>query len=198
MLCLDFVNTVDLRRSLRVESLQSAADLVTWAGEHGVLDAEQVAARAARDQRDPSGAARAFAEAIDVREALFEVLSAGVRGVPPPPGHLATVNAALAAHAAPPRLAPEGDGLALHWGEDASILGPVLRSAAELVTGPELARLRECPGSPGKACGWLFVDRTKNGSRIWCVGTLCGNRTRAHRRYSRERDARGRGSTGRA
>jgi predicted RNA-binding Zn ribbon-like protein len=49
--------------------------------------------------------------------------------------------------------------------------------------------VRECPGSPGKACGWLFVDRTKNGNRIWCVGTACGNRTRAHRRYRRARDA---------
>jgi predicted RNA-binding Zn ribbon-like protein len=58
--------------------------------------------------------------------------------------------------------------------------------------------VRECPGSPGKACGWLFVDRTKNGSRIWCVGTLCGNRTRAHRRYERERDARWHSGTRRA
>jgi len=192
MLCLDFVNTVDLRRSARVESLHSAADLVAWAAEHGVLDEDAAAARATRDRRDPSGAARAFAEAIDVREALFEVLSAGVRGVPSAPEPLATVNAALAAHASPPRLEPRPGGLTLRWGADDSILGPVLRSAAELLTGPDLARVRECPGSPGKACGWLFVDRTKNGSRIWCVGTLCGNRTRAHRRYSRQRDAGGR------
>jgi predicted RNA-binding Zn ribbon-like protein len=198
MLCLDFVNTVDLRRSLRVESLHSAADLVSWAGEHGILDEKASAARAARDRRDPSGAARAFAEAIDLREALFEVLSASVRGVPPPPGDLATVNAGLAAHASPPRLEPGPERLELRWGPGDSVLGPVLRSAAELLTGPELPRLRECPGSPGKACGWLFVDRTKNGSRIWCVGTLCGNRTRAHRRYRRERDARGHGGAGRA
>ncbi len=91
------------------------------------------------------------------------------------------------------RLEPDGERLALHWGAQDSILAPVLRSAAELLTGSDLARLRECPGSPGRACGWLFVDRTKNASRIWCVGALCGNRTRAHRRYSRERDARGRG-----
>ena len=195
MLCLDFVNTVDLRRSARVESLHSAADLVAWAAEHGVLDEGASAAQAARDRRDPSGAARAFAEAIDLREALFEVLSAGARGVLPPPGDLATVNAALAAHASPPRLEAGPERLELRWGPDDSILGPVLRSAAELLTSPDLGRVRECPGSPGKACGWLFVDRTKNGSRIWCVGTLCGNRTRKHRRYKRERDARGHGGT---
>jgi predicted RNA-binding Zn ribbon-like protein len=197
MLCLDFVNTVDLRRSLRVEGLHSPADLVAWAAGHGVLDEEQAAARAARDRRDPSAAARAFAEAIDVREALFEALSAGVRGELPLRDHLATVNAALGAHASPPRLEPGPERLELRWGPEDSILGPVLRSAAELLTGPELPRLRECPGSPGKACGWLFVDTTKNGSRIWCVGTLCGNRTRAHRRYRRERDAREHSGTGR-
>jgi len=131
-----------------------------------------------------------------VREALFEVLSAGVCGVPPAPDRLATVNAAIAAHASPPRLRPRDGGLVLRWGADDSILGPVLRSAAELLTGPDLARVRECPGSPGKACGWLFVDRTKNGSRIWCVGTLCGNRTRAQRRHRRQRDARGRSPAG--
>jgi predicted RNA-binding Zn ribbon-like protein len=197
MLCLDFVNTVDLRRSVRVESLHSAADLVAWAAEHGILAEQQATARAARDRRDPSGAARAFAEAIDLREALFEVLSASVRGALPPPAALATVNAGVAAHASPPRLAAGPERLEVRWGPDDSILGPVLRSAAELLTGPDLERLRECPGSPGKACGWLFVDRTKNGSRVWCVGTLCGNRTRAHRRYQRERDAREHSGTGR-
>lgn len=197
MLCLDFVNTVDLRRSVRVERLHSPADLVAWATEHGILDAERAAARVARDRRDPSAAARAFAEAIDVREALFETLSAGVRGELPPDEDLATVNAALGDHASPPRLEPGPERLELRWGAEDSILGPVLRSAAELLTGPDLVRLRECPGSPGKACGWLFVDTTKNGSRIWCVGTLCGNRTRAHRRYRRERDAREHGGTGR-
>jgi predicted RNA-binding Zn ribbon-like protein len=160
-----------------------ASDAEAWAAAHGVLDEEGSAARAARDRADPSAAARAFAEALDLREALFDVLSASVRGAPAPPGRLATVNAALAAHASPPRLEPGAERLELRWGPEDSVLGPVLRSAAELLTGPELARVRECPGSPGKACGWLFVDRTKNGSRIWCVGTLCGNRTRAHRRY---------------
>ena len=151
-----------------------------------------------RAGRGPSGAARAFAEAIDLREALFEVLATSARGALQPARDLATVNAGLAAHASPPRLEPGPERLDLRWGAATSILGPVLRSATELLTGPDLPRLRECPGSPGRACGWLFVDRTKNGSRVWCVGALCGNRTRAHRRYKREREARGHGGAGRA
>jgi predicted RNA-binding Zn ribbon-like protein len=189
MLCLDFVNTVDLRRSLAVEELHAYDDLVAWALAHDVVDEDGAGDLARRGREDPAGAARELARAVEVREALFEVLSSAVRGAPAPQDPLARVNAALAADASPPQLHPQDGRLALRWGAQASILGPVLRSAAELVSGPELARVRECPGSPGKACGWLFVDRTKNGNRIWCVGAACGNRTRAHRRYRRARGA---------
>ena len=56
MLCLDFVNTVDLRHSARVESLHSAADLIAWAGEHGVPDEGRLQALSESARRDPSGA----------------------------------------------------------------------------------------------------------------------------------------------
>ena len=44
------------------------------------------------------------------------------------------------------------------------------------------ARLRQCQDTD---CGWLFLDRTKNGSRVWCSSADCGNRTRARRHYQR-------------
>jgi predicted RNA-binding Zn ribbon-like protein len=190
VLCLDFVNTLDLRRSLRVEGLRTHADLVAFLHAHDLLDDARAAALDARAEAEPGWAQARLDAALALREALFAVLSAAVRGAAPPPEDLAAVNAALAARAAPPRLVPAGGALGLRWGaEEDDPLAAVLRSAAELVSGDELGRVRECPGSPGKACGWLFVDRTKNGNRVWCVGGLCGNRTRAarHRRDQRER-----------
>ncbi len=191
MLCLDFVNTLDLRRSLRLEHLATHADLVAWLREHELVSAERARELDERAARAPEAAQGDLDAALVLREALFGVLSAAVHGAPAPPEDLAAVNAALAAHASPPRLVSEEERLALRWGGEDEPLAAVLRSAAELVAGDELGRVRECPGSPGKACGWLFVDRTKNGNRVWCVGGLCGNRTRAHRRYRRERAARG-------
>lgn len=46
----------------------------------------------------------------------------------------------------------------------------------------DASRIRQCRASD---CGWLFLDRTKNGSRVWCSSADCGNRTRARRHYAR-------------
>ena len=54
----------------------------------------------------------------------------------------------------------------------------VADAAYRLLTGPALARLKRCV-----ACPWLFLDRSRNGSRRWCSMEHCGNRAkvRAHR-----------------
>ncbi len=44
------------------------------------------------------------------------------------------------------------------------------------------ARIKICEG-----CGWLFHDKSKNQSRIWCDMAVCGNRTKARRNYSKRR-----------
>ncbi|TIT75254.1 MAG: hypothetical protein E5W57_23105, partial [Mesorhizobium sp.] len=43
-----------------------------------------------------------------------------------------------------------------------------------------VARLRICPN-----CSWLFVDRSRNSSRLWCDMAVCGNRQKANRYYRR-------------
>jgi predicted RNA-binding Zn ribbon-like protein len=44
----------------------------------------------------------------------------------------------------------------------------------------ELSRLRICPN-----CRWLFLDRSRNASRVWCDMAVCGNRRKARRHYRR-------------
>lgn len=53
-------------------------------------------------------------------------------------------------------------------------------SALRLLQPERLSRLRICGN-----CGWLFFDRSRNGSRIWCDMAVCGNRRKAARYYSR-------------
>lgn len=36
-------------------------------------------------------------------------------------------------------------------------------------------------------CGWLFIDRSRNRSRMWCDMAVCGNRAKARRHYQRIR-----------
>ncbi len=43
-------------------------------------------------------------------------------------------------------------------------------------------RTRICP-----TCDWLFVDNSKNRSRLWCDMKVCGNRAKARAHYERKR-----------
>jgi predicted RNA-binding Zn ribbon-like protein len=53
-------------------------------------------------------------------------------------------------------------------------------SALSLLRDETVARLRICPN-----CSWLFVDRSRNSSRLWCDMAVCGNRQKANRHYRR-------------
>ena len=65
-----------------------------------------------------------------------------------------------------------------------ALLAPVLWSAADLLVGSQLARVRQCANP---ACGWLFLDNSKSGNRRWCSMSACGNRAKAHRHYLRQK-----------
>jgi predicted RNA-binding Zn ribbon-like protein len=60
----------------------------------------------------------------------------------------------------------------------AAVVDRLAIALVELLSGPDLARLRRCEG---EGCGWLFLDLTRNHSRRWCAAGDCGNRTRVRR-----------------
>ncbi|TGQ65497.1 MAG: hypothetical protein E5V49_15095 [Mesorhizobium sp.] len=57
-------------------------------------------------------------------------------------------------------------------------------SALSLLRDDTVAKLRICPN-----CTWLFIDRSRNSSRLWCDMAVCGNRQKASRHYRRRRAA---------
>ena len=65
------------------------------------------------------------------------------------------------------------------------------RSALTLLERTVLPRIRVCPN-----CRWLFLDRSRNGSRLWCDMAVCGNRVKARRHYRRRHDDKGESSHG--
>ncbi|PZN50648.1 MAG: hypothetical protein DIU65_12435 [Proteobacteria bacterium] len=58
-------------------------------------------------------------------------------------------------------------------------------SALSLLAGTAIARIRICPN-----CNWLFLDRSRNSSRLWCDMAVCGNRQKASRHYRRRKAVR--------
>lgn len=192
-ICLEFINSVWYRSSAREDALTDYRAIVGWGRRAGVLtdgEARQLLDAATCRPRE---ATAVYEEAIAAREALYGVFSAAARGARPPAADLGALNAALGAAMAPARLVSTGTGFRRDWLDGKDDLGwllhPIVRSAADLLTSPELARLKECPGSPGKGCNFLFLDMTKNRGRRWCNGSSCGNRARLHRHYAHARDS---------
>jgi predicted RNA-binding Zn ribbon-like protein len=53
-------------------------------------------------------------------------------------------------------------------------------SAMSLLTVVKTGRAKVCPN-----CDWLFLDKSKNQSRLWCDMAVCGNRNKARLHYAK-------------
>jgi predicted RNA-binding Zn ribbon-like protein len=191
---IDLINTVDwTSRGPAEERLTDYDRLTRWAEGAGLVNARQGARLRARAVEHPRMAERAYRDAITVRwqlRQLFAAIAAG-RSVAALPA-LAEVNATLSAALSQLELAPrahtDGEGGALRWSwRDAGerldhVLWPVLRAAADLLASDESARIRECGGDD---CGWMYVDRSRNGLRRWCQMEVCGTKEKSRQRALR-------------
>ncbi len=190
-LALDFVNTADWRGGVRrLELLEGYADLVAWGLQAGVLEPAQARAMLREAAARPAKAAAALEGARAFREALFAVASAVAAGTAPPPADLRRVEAAVRKAASHAQLVGGRSGVRWRWDPAPAldrVLWPVARDAGDLLTSPVISRLRECAAD---TCTWLFLDESRNASRIWCSMRSCGNRAKARRHYARTRGRR--------
>ena len=176
--CLAFADTCYWRGTARpTDELREPADLLRWAETAQRLPAAVV------QRFDPS--ATLLRDAIGVRETIHRCFAATAAGHEPDAADLAALNAALAK--APPRtlVRPGGWEVGVAEPSISLLLAPVLWSAADLLVGRQLPRVRQCANP---ACGWLFLDDSKSGNRRWCSMSACGNRAKAHRHYLRQKN----------
>jgi predicted RNA-binding Zn ribbon-like protein len=70
------------------------------------------------------------------------------------------------------------------WQSPDSLLQPIARSMAELVSNDDFSYIKACEGA---TCTLLFIDRTHGRARRWCSMAMCGNRAKqaAHRKRER-------------
>ena len=76
-LWLEFVNTDDIRRGERVDSMRDFAALVRWLETHAVLDTERAVGMHRRAEQQPAGASAALADARRIRAALRTLAERG-------------------------------------------------------------------------------------------------------------------------
>jgi predicted RNA-binding Zn ribbon-like protein len=185
-LCLDFANTTSGRgTAMRQEHLRCWDHLLAWSHHAGIIDGAQ---RKTLARSGSTSDAAALGRALALRDAIYELFSARIAARPSSPAALAMLNDVLSQAGAAARIVAERSGFAWIWPDIAaapeSLLWPIARSAGALLTGPDLERVKFCPGA---GCGWLFLDRTRNGRRRWCEMEVCGSRAKMRRYHERRR-----------
>jgi predicted RNA-binding Zn ribbon-like protein len=193
VVCLDFVNTVGSRLTDRhSEYLRSYEDLLDWARQAGLLAPEETEGLSRQAVLDPEGAREALSRALALREAIHRVVSRAIAGESQDESDLSVLNRELSIALSHLRVMPAGGAYGWDWdlgGDDGGTrldgpLWPVAQSAAELLTSPKLGRVKVCAGD---GCGWMFLDESRNNSRLWCDSRDCGNRERVRRHLARKR-----------
>lgn len=172
---LDFVGTLRARRNDQpAEKLDSNAALEAWFIEAGLVDA------------GPVSRGTDLADAVALREAIYDLVSARRRGEELPASAKELVNA---------RAAEMPIGLSLDGAAEAGIrvnrvgtvrqgLATLARETVEIVGSADGALLRECARPE---CTQVYLDRSRGGRREWCAMKTCGNRVKASKFRARHR-----------
>ncbi|MCO5064919.1 MAG: CGNR zinc finger domain-containing protein [Rhizobiaceae bacterium] len=180
VLALDVANTVVLRidPARRFDRFDDPREIARFAEFASVFRARELhGARLVADL-----GANAKASILRLREATDALFRDAVEQGSLEGNRLSGLLSACAgAFAGAGRFSPEG----APQGSTVGLAAATARSALRLLEPERLGRLRICAN-----CGWLFLDRSRNASRVWCDMAVCGNRRKAARHYGRRKEAR--------
>jgi predicted RNA-binding Zn ribbon-like protein len=159
----DFVNSRELRPP--VETLATPEQLADWLQRRGLLEPGAPVSEAE------------LAEAVRVREALRDVLSAKVGSEVDLAAATAEIDdaarrAGLEVRFDPtcPRVEPTVRGVR-------GAIGRILVEVYDEMVDGVWERMKACKADD---CRWAFLDTSKNRSRGWCSMDSCGNRAKVH------------------
>jgi predicted RNA-binding Zn ribbon-like protein len=186
---LELVNTVTPRVAGGADDerdyLPDAGELLAWSRRTGLLDEAEAAAVGAAWGSAPGTAEQALHATVEIREAVYALLVQGDQ-----PAALEVLTLRWSAAAARSVLVPGSPVAELVVGTSPASMIPdrLVSAAVELLRTVDLRQLRACPIEEG-GCGWLFLDRSRNGSRVWCSMEDCGTRAKIRKLGERRRSA---------
>jgi len=120
--------------------------------------------------------------ARQLRECIYALALARVRGERAPTAARSQLNAFAAARSAVPQLAA-GGRLSVS-GSARDFLASVARGAVRLLGSDQAASIRQCEGP---TCARLFIDASRTGERRWCSMSGCGNKAKVAQFRRRQR-----------
>ncbi|EHK54380.1 CGNR zinc finger domain-containing protein [Allomesorhizobium alhagi] len=187
---LDFVNTVTARDTrMPRDWFDGYGRLLDWAGLAGLFDEATLASLRGISASFPERAAAALDRAKRLREALHRIVSARIVGVEVPAAEIRVLESIWKEAVARTRFRSECGHIGPSLDSDQSgldlIADSLAMAAVDLLGELPAGRSRICSGAQ---CGWIFIDKSKGGRRIWCDMATCGNAAKSRRHYHRRRD----------
>lgn len=185
-LSLDFINTISDRFVKEpFDYLSSYPFYMDWAHKLELLEVHHVNHLKKLAKKDGVMAAKSWIQAIEVRELLYRIFLNTVKKQPIEKTDQKSFNKwltrALNKQAITFTKLPE-----LCWDISTNDLSAplysIIKSASDLLLSDKLERVKEC-----SACGWLFLDQSKNKSRRWCRMETCGSQSKARHYYQRNK-----------
>ena len=193
---LDLVNTVTARNTATpVDWLDGYERLLEWARLANVTEDKVLTLLGKQAALSLESAARALARLKQFREALHTAYAALLSGKRIPQPILDELEVIWLEAQSRLRLEYSDNRVAARVSVERSgfdlIRDCVAGSAIELLRRLPTDRTRICRGH---SCGWLFIDSSKGGQRVWCDMATCGNaaKTRRHQENAERRRRTGR------
>ena len=136
---------------------------------------------------DNKTAEKALIKIRKERELLYNFFSPVIHNKKPEDSVIKNINKTLSDSLSALSFNYNKGELELGWNDDTlNLLEPlkiIFKDVSDIITTIPQNRLKEC-----KACGWLFLDKSKNNSRTWCSMQTCGSIEKAKRYYYRKKD----------
>ncbi|MDF2046719.1 CGNR zinc finger domain-containing protein [Microbacterium sp. Kw_RZR3] len=175
---LDLVDTVHWRLDPArwIDTVPTFDAVLAWGTQVGVFGDARSAALAAT--RDPAQAEREHAAVIALREAIYAAVFEGS-------GSAAALIAREYVDAVQRSSWERStDAGPWSWRTPDDITGPRAAVAflAHDLLASDLSAARQCGDD---ACGWVYLDTSPRGNRVWCTAAGCGNRNRVARHHAR-------------
>lgn len=187
-LCLDFVNSVRSRfENPLYEFITSPGDWLRWIHKVQLFNDVEEDRLKKYVSKNQVKAANELKRIISVRELLYRIFFKLAQVEMPSDNDLAHFNNELSRSLRYLRIGFNEELKVTENWDDKSFnllytLHPLFKSAYDLLISDTLNRLKEC-----KHCGWIYMDKSKNNSRLWCNMKTCGNTVKTIKYYYKSR-----------
>ena len=178
-----FINTVRDRKVENIHNyLTNYQDVIVWCRRMELMGEDELKQLSDYALQNSVEAEKAYLKAINLRETMFSLFSAIATDVKPDLEILEKFNGYLSEALSKITLSFDQENFFFDINTlQIQLDKPVwliLKDTYRLLHDDDRKRMKEC-----KKCGWIFLDQTKNNTKLWCNPQICGSTSKATRYY---------------